>query len=61
MFRKSLLAIIFILIDDQRVAIVDCIRINKDICYTNTFVRDIRESYAIEEICRRLQAIQAIT
>jgi hypothetical protein len=24
------------------------------ICYASTFVRDIRESYAIEEICRRL-------
>jgi len=23
-------------------------------CYASTFVRDIREDYAIEEICRRL-------
>jgi hypothetical protein len=30
-------------------------------CYASTFVKDISESYAIEEICRRLQAMQAIT
>jgi hypothetical protein len=29
--------------------------------YANTLVKDIRESYAIKEICRRLQAMQAIT
>ncbi len=23
-------------------------------CYASTFVKDIRESYAIKEICRRL-------
>ena len=31
-----------------------------EICYASTFVRDIRENYAIEEICRRLQTMQAI-
>ncbi len=29
--------------------------------YASTFIRNIRESYGIEEICRRLQAMQAIT
>jgi len=29
--------------------------------YANTFHEDIRENYAIKEICRRLQAMQAIT
>jgi len=31
MFRNSLLAIAFILINDQRVAIIDCIKIDKNI------------------------------
>jgi len=31
------------------------------ICYASTSHEGIRESYAIEEICRRLQAMQAIT
>ncbi len=31
------------------------------ICYASTSHEDIRESYAIEEICRRLQTMQAIT
>jgi len=29
--------------------------------YASTFARDIRKNYAIKEICRRLQAMQAIT
>ncbi len=28
--------------------------INKLYCYASTFVRDIRASYAIREVCRRL-------
>jgi len=31
------------------------------ICYADTFFEDIRENYTIEEICRRLQAMQVIT
>jgi len=31
------------------------------LCYASTSYEDIRESYAIEKICKRLQAMQAIT
>ncbi len=47
MFRDSLLVMTFILIDDQRVAIVDRIRINKNIAQIShlesVFERQIRK------------------
>ena len=47
MFRDSLLVMAFVLIDDQRVAIVDCIRIDKDIVrishLESVFERQIRK------------------
>ncbi len=30
-------------------------------CYASTSYEDIRENYAIKEICKHLQAMQAIT
>jgi hypothetical protein len=34
---------------------------NLTLCYAGTSHEDIREGYAIGEVCRRLQAMQAIT
>ncbi len=57
--RKALRTLWFL---KRKRYLVECLAsILEQMCYAGTSVKGIREGYAIGEVCRRLQAMQAIT